>query len=217
MNIKRIPFVYIAVFIGIIDILADNVMYDEHRLLLWAMRMFTYLFIAFWMRRFVDQMVLNVYRDPLTGLNNRMYLYFYLENKLKGFNNSNISLAVIDIDDFKQINDKYGHLEGDKALVRVANIIMNSIRQSDFVVRWGGEEFVVVLNDADKDKAYQISERIRGKIEMQPFNYNNEEYKLTVSIGIKTTDIKMTVNEMIYEADKLLYKAKEKKNIVLFS
>ncbi|MFZ7133409.1 MAG: GGDEF domain-containing protein [Eubacteriales bacterium] len=217
MDIKNIPFVLIALLMGIIGIIADYFMDDELQILLWFIRILVYVFIGLWLKRFVNIMYANVYKDALTGLNNRVYLYFYLEQKLNAIGRTHkpISLAVIDIDDFKNINDSYGHLEGDRALVQVSKLIVRCIRQNDFVVRWGGEEFIVVLEDADRESAFIIADRIRHQIEQKSFEHKDHQYKITVSIGLETTNTKMSANDLIYAADKLLYKAKEEKNIVL--
>ncbi len=98
-----------------------------------------------------------------------------------------LSLAIIDIDDFKQINDRYGHPVGDEALKHVGGIIRNNVRNYDKVGRIGGEEFAIIFPDTPKEGAYTACERLRRKIEATPFRYNGAIYiPITISCGIAT-------------------------------
>ncbi|NSW91888.1 MAG: GGDEF domain-containing protein [Firmicutes bacterium] len=107
------------------------------------------------------------YKDPLTGLYNRRYFYEKLESDLKMLNrsNSNLSLCIIDIDHFKKVNDRYGHLAGDKLLTRVSKILKANSREIDTIARWGGEEFAVILPDTNNNGALKYAERTRKIIE----------------------------------------------------
>lgn len=122
-----------------------------------------------------------------------------------------ISLAIIDIDNFKHLNDTYGHQNGDIVLKEIAKVLSDSSRVIDFVCRYGGEEFSMILTQTDKNQSYIIAERIRQNIE----NYNfptlliGQKLKVTVSIGIATfPDDTHTKEDLIRKADKAMYKAK---------
>lgn len=146
--------------------------------------------------------------DDLTGLYNRRFIINRLNDEIKLSNRyrENLSIIILDIDNFKEINDTLGHLVGDKILVQTAKIIEKSLRDTDCVGRIGGEEFIVILPKTDLEHAYLCAERIRKNI----FDYKYEDYIKNVSIsgGISCYDYKQTVEDMIRNADILLYKAK---------
>lgn len=123
-----------------------------------------------------------------------------------------LSFALIDVDNFKTINDTYGHLEGDKVLVELAGVFKTQARSGDTVVRWGGEEFAMILPETDKNGVLAFAERIRTLVEL-----SNSRCKITISIGITTVCCQSHDAEKIMSiADRALYKAKEKKNMVVF-
>lgn len=153
--------------------------------------------------------------DDLTGLpNRRRFEEFMKELKLHPrLSKQQISIIMIDIDFFKDFNDFYGHIEGDKCLQQVAKKLLELPRSTDFVARYGGEEFIVVLPNLDQDNASRVSERIRKNIEEAtiPHEKSNVSSCVTVSLGVTTVkDInKYTVDEIVNSADKMLYQAKE--------
>lgn len=153
-------------------------------------------------------------KDGLTGLYNHTSFMELFEKELARQQriNCNISFVMIDIDYFKKVNDTYGHTAGNMILKDVSDILINSVRQSDIVCRYGGEEFSLVLPGADKEGAFQLCERIRQKIEDFNFNIGDKTISITVSIGIFFKDSKdnITQNEIIQKADEELYKAKSK-------
>lgn len=149
--------------------------------------------------------------DPLTGLYNRRHLDNNLEReylRAKRYKND-LSIAVIDIDFFKKINDTYGHLCGDYVLKEVAYMLLDTLRKTDMVFRYGGEEFVAILTETPIDKALIPLERLRSNIENYPFVYNSEKFNVTVSIGASSTEAESaTAGEFLDSADKALYSAK---------
>ena len=149
-------------------------------------------------------------RDYLTGLYNRRYLYEIGNNLHSNAvrNNQEIAVGMIDIDFFKKINDSYGHDIGDIALKHVANFLSENIRKSDVVARFGGEEFCIVLNNIDKQKALLLFCKIRKLIERSDIDIGEGTIKLTISIGV-STELKSTLEGMIKAADEMLYKAKD--------
>ena len=150
--------------------------------------------------------------DPLTGLYNRRHLDGNLEREFMRAKryDSDLSLAVIDIDFFKKINDTYGHICGDHVLKEAAYLILESFRKTDIVFRYGGEEFVVLLTETPLESAQIALERLRKSIENYPFKFRNENLKITVSIGAAgvSEDIN-SGSELLDLADKSLYTAKE--------
>lgn len=148
--------------------------------------------------------------DPLTKLFNRRHFEAEFEREFKRAKryNNPLSIAVADIDFFKQINDNYGHLCGDYVLKEIAYLISNNFRQTDLIFRYGGEEFVVVLTETSGKNALIPLERLRKAIEDHKFRFNNQDIKITLSIGVSSnTDCKST-QEMFEYADKALYSAK---------
>lgn len=151
--------------------------------------------------------------DPLTGLNNRRAFYEYIKPiwSIAERKNYPMSVVMIDVDKFKQINDNYGHAVGDKALVRLAKILETDARSGDILARWGGEEFVLFLPDTDMNEAVSIANRLREKISKAPMVDIADSLKLTVSVGVSYHDsAMMTLDELIHVADTCLYRAKTK-------
>lgn len=151
-------------------------------------------------------------KDPLTTLYNRRYMEEILPQIIASAKrrNSKIGFLMIDIDYFKKVNDTYGHDAGDKVLQTVSSIILNSIRESDIAVRFGGEEFLIILSDLNsKEDLLKIAEKIRQKVEKTKFNTGKEIIKKTISIGASLfPDDCQKTWECIKFADLALYKAK---------
>ncbi len=151
--------------------------------------------------------------DSLTGIFNRRCFFTkmsaFLMTKLP------ISLIMIDVDNFKRINDSYGHSAGDEALKQLAEILRNNTRHSDIIARLGGEEFAVVMPQTSDENALKLAERIRQVIESKVFVFGSAADKMTVSIGVATTKITMNADCFLNYADKALYRAKETKNTIV--
>lgn len=155
-----------------------------------------------------------VYKDDLTDLYNRRYLRRYLNSALGDAQSPKLhSLLMMDVDHFKRINDTLGHKCGDAVLIHIANILRSSFRGSDTIVRYAGDEFIVVLPETDKDQAASLAERMRQRIVNSPFVYQVGQPPLTlnVSVGVASypTDTK-NVDELLEMADRALYQAKQK-------
>lgn len=159
--------------------------------------------------------------DTLTHLYNRGHLDHVLEEE---FRNSSLkkqplSIIMVDIDHFKAINDRYGHDEGDKALVHIASLLKASLRKHDIVARFGGEEFLVILPRTIMKDAVVIAERIRRSVETTPLSAGDEKIHLTVSLGIAAIPAIWpdSKEEFTKCADTALYEAKNKgRNRVCF-
>jgi len=154
----------------------------------------------------------EAHKDVLTEVLNRRGIEKELENvcRLYKKEKKTFSIMLCDIDYFKNINDKYGHTVGDSVLKAVANEIKNNIRQDDFLARWGGEEFLVLLPKSRLDGACRVGEKIRKSISEASFVHEGKIVTITISIGISEKDENTsTVYEVIKHADKHMYDAKE--------
>ncbi len=149
--------------------------------------------------------------DGLTGLYVHWFFYQCLEKEISRAERQNLSLALlmVDLDHFKQFNDTYGHPMGDKALVKVAEILKKDLRDIDTVARYGGEEFAVILPGVDEKLALRTAERIKKGMESHRFKVVNGKFRLTLSIGISLYEKDINAEEMVERADKALYWVKE--------
>ncbi len=155
------------------------------------------------------------FKDGLTGLYNHRYFQELMDREVNRSSRYNrpLSLILIDIDHFKQINDTFGHQRGDQVLKQIGRIIRNAIRKPDIASRYGGEEFAVVLPETDLRGASVLAERIRKCIDSSPFDLNGTKTKITVSLGVTTYvpgKKEMKKSKIIDTADRALYNSKEK-------
>ncbi|MDP3875938.1 MAG: GGDEF domain-containing protein [Methylobacter sp.] len=150
------------------------------------------------------------YTDPLTQAHNRNSFNDVIkrEMSLATRNRQDLSLIFFDIDHFKFINDNYGHDCGDSVLASSAKWIKESLRESDIVFRYGGEEFVVLLSDTDADGAKLLAERIRSSIEHHTIAYGMDVIKITASLGISTLRDDDSIDSFVKRADNAMYIAK---------
>lgn len=159
-------------------------------------------------------------KDELTDFGNKRALAASLhrEAELAIRHNSPLSITMLDVDHFKAINDCYGHMAGDSILKDLAATIKKCARQSDLCFRYGGEEFLLILDNTDEKQAYLVAERIRKTVAEYSYLYNGKIIPLTISLGTATFDQKETLDSFQSRADKALYKAKsEGRNIVMSS
>ncbi|MBG0832589.1 diguanylate cyclase [Planomonospora sp. ID67723] len=152
----------------------------------------------------------QVVRDALTGLYNRRHLTDMLPALLTGSieGETPLSLAVVDIDHFKRVNDTYGHASGDAVLIRVAQILATSVRYDDLVARLGGEEFVIVLPGMSPEAARTRLEKLRESVAAAQTRTAGHQLSVTVSIGAAAFDGEQTATELLEAADEALYTAK---------
>jgi diguanylate cyclase (GGDEF)-like protein len=150
--------------------------------------------------------------DDLTRLRNARYLRQFLVNEIKRARRYRTSVAALflDLDDFKRINDLHGHLAGSHALMEVAAVILPSVRDTDCVVRYGGDEFVMILTETGIDEALQVAERIRTKIEAHQFTGGRRlRFSLTASFGLAVFPVHaLSPQQLIAYADRAMYQAK---------
>lgn len=149
-------------------------------------------------------------RDPLTGAFNRREFQARLEEILEGTVEEDFGLIHFDLDHFKQVNDRYGHVAGDEALVRITSAVKAQLRQDDCFARLGGEEFAVLLPSISRDNAYKVANRLRECISGLRFAFAPEDFRLTASAGVyhgdgealASTDILQTVDKELYKSKK---------------
>jgi diguanylate cyclase (GGDEF)-like protein len=150
-------------------------------------------------------------RDELTGLYNRRHVMELLdyEKNRSSRGGGLFCLAMLDIDHFKNVNDRHGHLAGDAVLRAVATMLKNTLRNTEFCGRYGGEEFLIVLTQTDIKGALIGAERVRTNIENTVFPDLGSDFKVTVSIGLSEYQIREDVEKIIARADEALYRAKK--------
>jgi diguanylate cyclase (GGDEF)-like protein len=152
------------------------------------------------------------YRDALTGIYNRRFLWDWLNKQISHAQREETSVAccMLDIDFFKKINDVHGHSEGDRILVEFTNHILSKIRQADVFIRYGGEEFVIIMPGVNEQEAEQSADRIRGAWELYSQTIFSGE-KITCSIGVSiwTVSSQYDAETLVNNSDKALYEAKE--------
>ncbi len=147
--------------------------------------------------------------DSLTNVFNRRALSIYLENICSKQNiKHELHLLILDLDDFKLVNDNHGHIAGDKILIFLANILKRTLRDGDKIFRYGGEEFILVLNRIDSIHCKKMATRILNQISNNNLIYKGESLNVTASIGTTTLNIGDTPDSLIARADSALYKAK---------
>jgi len=159
-------------------------------------------------------------RDDLTGFGNKRALDagLHREAELSVRHKTPLSILMLDVDHFKRINDTLGHIAGDKILKDLAATIKKCARQSDLCFRYGGEEFMVILDDSDTVQAINIAERIRQSVEQYAYNYKGKIVPVTISLGTATFEKDETLDTFKDRADKALYKAKgQGRNLVVSS
>lgn len=153
------------------------------------------------------ELLATMHTDALTGLQNRRKFeeFFAQEYKRAKRYNQAFSLIILDIDNFKIVNDTFGHQQGDEVLKTVSSTIRKKLRDSDFGARWGGEEFIIILPNTDAlSAATQVAERIRAEIEAHDFG----KFKITISSGIAQFANGVAAEALIKAADDALYASK---------
>jgi diguanylate cyclase len=154
---------------------------------------------------------MEVGRDPLTQLFNRRFLPTIMkkEVELSRRKGSSFALLMIDVDFFKKVNDTHGHESGDRVLQQVAALAINKTRAGDFIFRYGGEEFLLLLTEVDVNQAQEVADKIRQTIETADILLSGgKTLRVTVSIGVALSDGNPDYQRVIERADKALYTAK---------
>ncbi len=165
-------------------------------------------------KRFASKLEEMATKDQLTGLYNRRYLEISLQQIVAGIQRrkSRLGILMCDMDFFKEVNDNHGHDAGDIVLAELAAILNHNVRSSDLVIRYGGEEFLILLNDIEDGMASLVAEKLRAAVEDHTFNIPGAEIQKTLSIGVaEYPDSSKTkgIWQVIKHADVALYKAKD--------
>jgi len=163
-------------------------------------------------KRLTEVLHESTLKDPMTGLYNRRFLDQFKARLIATAerNKSTVSFLMCDIDHFKEVNDSYGHKTGDTVLITAARIMSQSIRLSDYLIRFGGEEFLAIIPEAEESRVMEISERMRRGLEEHVFDTETSTFSKTLSIGISIYSVDSErFEECIHLADAALYVAKE--------
>lgn len=207
-----------------IDEVAQMVMYIINALTMFGI-IFAFMMLLFWdINHRSDRLAAKnsqldemSKKDPLTKLYNRRYMNFELNRRMSNLVGEGriFGLIMADIDNFKNVNDTYGHDAGDEVLIAVANQITSALRGDDCVCRWGGEEFLVVIN-GNHQVAAGVAERIRKRIEDMTIDVNGHQIKVTITLGVSESIPGFRLERLIQIADERLYKGKHNgKNCVV--
>ncbi len=203
-----------------LNFLMNNCFAQEQlvRFLIAYLGSFIFSYCTEYVRHKTKSALINAYRqnkqyaltDSLTGLKNRRSFDSIIPNTLEELKSkqSPYTIMFLDIDYFKSINDTYGHDIGDIVLQHLSQILLSQKNASDFAFRWGGEEFVLLMPNLNKEQAEQVAERIRQAIESTPCNVDENSIRYTASIGYFTSDHTNNIEQAIKQADKNLYTAK---------
>lgn len=185
-------------------------MYIKDNRLTWAMVFLVMVVFGLMCGRIIQRLHQSACTDSLTGLWNRRYFDMRLTQEIERSkrSKSSLCLALIDADNLKKVNDRYGHSVGDELIRKLAEVLHSNTRPFDTIARWGGDEFAIIFPDTDTENALKVAERIRQVVEKSNF------YQATISIGIMAVDSETEVREVFQRADQALYSAKQKKNII---
>ncbi|MEW9798285.1 ligand-binding sensor domain-containing protein [Alteromonas sp. CYL-A6] len=148
--------------------------------------------------------------DELTGLKNRRDFRTHAEHEVERFRRTGrtFSVLMMDIDNFKQINDQRGHAVGDAVLVAAAGVMKNMVRKNDLLARWGGEEFIILATDTALEQARLMAEKIRTALEQERIIVAHQSFRITVTIGVSEIQSEQSLDDCINTADKRLYQGK---------
>lgn len=183
---------------------------DEEGVIIGAVEVFSDNSRRLYIMKEMEKLREEIFIDPLTEVGNRKFADVSLSGKMEEFRVHNVpcGLLFLDIDNFKIFNDVYGHAAGDSVLVAVGKTISNVLRKLDVVCRWGGEEFIVIIPNADLKALALVAERIRDFIEKSWVEHNGGILRVTVSIGGTLVREGDSIEGFVKRADRLMYESK---------
>jgi diguanylate cyclase (GGDEF)-like protein len=201
---KYAPFMFalFGIVVSLTGYYLDMFLQLSYASLVWAGVALLLCLAGFTTGRLIRQLDASSHTDSLTGLWNRRYFYRRLaeEKSRANRNKAPLCVAMIDIDNFKLINDKYGHAAGDLVLVELAAVFQNTVRTTDIVVRWGGDEFAILFCGAALPQAYAVMERIRCKVG----DRFSSTYGIAISAGVISLEPGQAVQDLVLTADQAL-------------
>lgn len=150
--------------------------------------------------------------DSLTGLKNRHFLDMYMSHEMEKVKRGNVKMVImmVDINDFKAANDTFGHVFGDRILKDCAGILTRSIRSSDVLFRFGGDEFMIVMSGAGRSEAMVLRQRILANVDIWNSRVKTHDFRISLSIGHAQLEESSGLNEALERADRVMYKDKRK-------
>lgn len=221
-------FAFLGVCLGVISYLIDFYLLETFHTVAWLLLCLVLIVNGIGVGILIKDLYSGVYIDKLTRIGNRSLFYLSLSlliDKAEEKGLTDILLAMIDIDNFKNINDCYGHQAGDMVLVKLAEVLNQNVRGTDIAIRWGGDEFAIILPRTNSEAAYIVLERIRLEIANFDFGSRVNSNQTTISIGFASSNDLLEVARskqctdyielFVGLADKALYKAKETKNTIV--
>ncbi|WP_341304938.1 diguanylate cyclase [Pseudomonas sp. TMP25] len=163
------------------------------------------------LRRYQRRISALATTDSLTALPNRRGFDLLASQAVQEAwrNSSALCALILDLDNFKQLNDSHGHMAGDEVLRSFAHHLRNTVRQSDIICRWGGEEFILLLKDTTPEQARELGEKIRLQTEQTLIRFNTVDLQITTSIGLAQLQADESLEQLITRADRALYRAKQ--------
>jgi len=187
-------------------------LYDEHDKITGSMELFTEIKSDQQLKTILEKYQKESSEDPLTGVPNRRYLEAIIESKIREYRAVGLEfgLAFLDIDNFKKINDTYGHETGDEVLKLLVKTIQSNLRKRDYIGRWGGEEFIVVFAEVNQEELALGTEKLRKLVQSSVVRLKDSEISITISMGATTILLTDTVLELVKRADDLMYNSKIK-------
>jgi len=185
--------------------------YDDKNKIIGAVEVFSNNHSLFRMKRRVDELEKAVFRDTLTGLGNRKFLEMKISSALLEYHQHQMPFGLIflDIDHFKEINDTYGHQEGDHILRNTTKVFSEYVRETDVAGRWGGEEFIALLYNVNQENLFRVAEKIRTMIGSSVITIDGEKVSVTASLGATIANRNDTMETIIERADQLMYQSKQ--------
>ena len=187
-------------------------MYDEQERIIGAVEVFSNNQSLLKMKERVHELEKDIFRDALTRVGNRKFLELKINTALQEFHQHDLSfgLLFVDVDHFKAINDTYGHQAGDHVLQNVAESLVGHLRNTDVCGRWGGEEFIVLLQGVNLNSISRIAEKLRAMISSSVITVNqDEQVSITASIGAAVVRDTDSMTSLVERADQLMYQSKQ--------
>lgn len=163
----------------------------------------------------IDNLSSQANTDPLTGLHNRRYAESLFTDAMKMSSAHKYCVAMLDIDDFKHVNDTWGHLCGDEVLVFLSKFLSENVRSTDMVFRWGGEEFLLILSSVDLSSAYRVLDNLREKLQHEVIRTKSQDVSITVTIGVAVFDYTSPLKSIQTCDDNLYIGKRREKNMVV--